>query len=305
MTNATAPMRTRAVAGDGGIELAVREWGDPVGSSATVLLVHGFPDCSTVWIPVAEALVDHGLHVVAHDVRGTGTSEAPVDRAGYELTHLVADIKAVADAVSPDRPVHLVGHDWGSIQGWEAACSELLDGRLLSFTSISAPPLDHVGTWMRARRKEGALGALLRQGVRSSYVPFFHLPGVQATASRFHAALSGGRKGFGRSMARREGARVDDQWPAPTFGRDLANGMQLYRANVIEHLARPQPRRARVPVQLIVAVRDPWVPPSFLVGLEDIAPELRRRNVDAGHWVVRSQPVDVAVWIAEFVESFA
>jgi pimeloyl-ACP methyl ester carboxylesterase len=298
-------MRTRTVEGDGGLALAVHEWGQVDGATATVLLVHGFPDSSTVWIPVAEALVDHGLHVVAHDVRGAGGSAAPADLSGYELSHLVADILAVADATSPDRPVHLVGHDWGSIQGWEAACSELFDGRLLSYTSISAPPLDHVGTWMRARRDERALGALLKQGARSAYVPFFHLPGVQAAATRFEGLLGGARKAFGRGIARREGARVDDDWPAPTFPSDLANGMQLYRANVRPRLAHPQPMRARVPVQLIVAVRDPWVPPSFLTGLEDIAPDLHRRHVDAGHWVVRSQPVDVAVWITEFVESVA
>ncbi|MDQ2651111.1 MAG: alpha/beta fold hydrolase [Actinomycetota bacterium] len=292
---------TTTVAGSGGLELAVHEWGDP--ARPTIVLVHGFPDSSSVWIPVAQALVDHGFHVAAHDVRGTGGSEAPSHTSGYELEHLVADIRAVADAVSPDQPVHLVGHDWGSIQGWEAACSEVLDGRLLSYTSISAPPLDHAGHWMRARREEKAFGALLQQGLRSAYIPFFHLPGVQAGAERIQGALTASRKRFGKAIARRENARVDGDWPASTFGRDVANGMELYRANVRDRLARPNPLRARVPVQLIVAVHDPWVPPSLLDGLEDIAPDLRRRNVDAGHWVIRSQPVDVAVWITEFVES--
>jgi pimeloyl-ACP methyl ester carboxylesterase len=296
-------MRSHHIDRDG-VRLAVHEWGDPT-ASATVLLVHGFPDCSTVWMPAAEALVDHGLHVAAHDVRGTGGSSAPADVAGYELTHLVADIKAVADAVSPDRPVHLVGHDWGSIQGWEAACSELLDGRLLSFTSISAPPFDHAGRWMRARRDERAFAALAKQALRSAYIPFFHVPGVQPAATRLRAGINATRNRFGEGMARREGARVDEHWPAPTFGTDLANGMQLYRANARRRLARPAQLQARVPVQLIVAVRDPWVPPSLLVGLEEIAPDLRRRHVDAGHWVIRSQPVDVAVWITEFIESLA
>jgi pimeloyl-ACP methyl ester carboxylesterase len=305
VTSTPTERRTRTVVGDGGLELAVHEWGEPGSASGTVLLVHGFPDTAAVWFPLADALADHGLHVVAHDVRGAGGSEAPGDRAGYELAHLVADIKAVADAVSPDEPVHLVAHDWGSIQGWEAACSELLDGRLLSYTSISAPPLDHAGQWARARVEERAVGALLKQAARSAYIPFFHLPGVRSGAARAEGALSRGRAAWGRAIARREGARVDDDWPAATFGRDLANGKELYRANVRSRLTRPRPMRARVPVQLIVAVRDPWVPPSLLVGLEAVAPELRRRNVDAGHWVIRSQPVDVAVWIAEFIESLA
>lgn len=295
--------RTRTVVGAGGLALAVHEWGDP--EAATVLLVHGFPDSSSVWNPVAEALVDHGYHVAAHDVRGTGRSDAPASTSGYDLELLVADILAVADSVSPDEPVHLVGHDWGSIQGWEAACADSLDGRLASYTSISAPPLDHVGRWIRTRREEGAFTALVQQGLRSAYVPFFHLPGVRAGADRIQGAIGASRKRFGRAMARREGARTDDSWPAPTFGRDVANGMELYRANVRDGLIRPRALRARVPVQLLVAVRDPWVPPSLLDGLEAIAPDLRRRHVDAGHWVIRSQPVDVAVWIAEFIEALA
>lgn len=297
----TSPVQERiAVTGDGGVQLSARVWGHP-GNGPTIVLVHGFPDSSAVWIPVAEALVDHGAHVVAHDVRGAGHSEAPAVLAGYDLALLLGDLVAVIDAVSPDRPVHLVGHDWGSIQGWEAACSERLDGRLLSYTSISGPPLDEAGRWARARLGERSVGALARQAMRSLYIPIFHIPGVQAGVSKLHKRLPGAA--WGRSIARREGARVDAEWPGPTFGADVARGMQLYRANAFQRLRNPRPQRARVPVQLIVAVRDPWVPPSLLVGIDDMAPNLRRRHVDAGHWVVRSQPVDVAVWISEFIES--
>jgi hypothetical protein len=37
-------------------------------------------------------------------------------------------------------------------------------------------------------------------------------------------------------------------------------------------------------------------------GIEEVAPDLRRREVEARHWIVRSQPVDVAAWVAEFAE---
>jgi pimeloyl-ACP methyl ester carboxylesterase len=137
--------------------------------------------------------------------------------------------------------------------------------------------------------------------VRSLYIPIFHIPGLQAGMTKIQKRLPS--SAWGQSIARREGARVDEEWPGPTFGADAANGMQLYRANVIPRMRNPRPQTARVPVQLIVPVKDPWVPPSLLAGIEDMAPDLRRRNVDAGHWVVRSQPVDVAVWITEFIES--
>lgn len=301
---APVPPTTRTVQGDG-VALAVREWGAAAPGVPTVLLVHGFPDSSTVWDLVAEALVDHGAHVVAYDVRGCGASEAPEGVAGYRLEHLTSDALAVVDAVSPDRPVHLVGHDWGSVQGWEFACAEELRGRLASFTSISGPALDHCGAWLRARSADRAVGTLAKQAVRSSYVAVFHTPGVRAACARFSTAVGRSRRAFGRSVARAEGARTDDAWPAPTFGRDLANGMQLYRANVGPRLREPRALRAHVPVQLVVPVQDRFVPSSFLEGIEALAPDLRRRRVDAAHWVVRSQPVDVAVWVMEHVEDVA
>jgi pimeloyl-ACP methyl ester carboxylesterase len=286
----------RRVTGDG-LELAVREWGDP--SRATVLLVHGFPDTSAVWIPVAEALVDHGFHVAAYDVRGAGESDAPTSLLGYRLDRLVEDLRAVADAVSPEQPVHLVGHDWGSIQSWEAVTSDRLAGRLASFTSISGPPLDHAALWLRERLRRRSLVTLARQAVRSSYIAVFHLPGLARLAAARPRAVGRMRRMWSRTLARVDGARVDDAWPAATFGNDVANGMGLYRANFRSRMLHPAPRRAHVPVQLIVLTRDRFVPGWLLEGLDAVAPDLHRREVNARHWVVRSQPVDVASWIAE------
>ena len=39
----------------------------------------------------------------------------------------------------PGQPVHLVGHDWGGLQGWEFATQPRFEGRLASFTAIAAP----------------------------------------------------------------------------------------------------------------------------------------------------------------------
>src|SRR6202044_2599183 len=103
----------------------------------TVVLVHGFPDTCAVWEPVAQLLAAAELHVVTYDVRGAGDSGLPHEQSDYALSVLIEDMAAVVADVSPRSPVHLVGHDWGSIQGWEAVTRELLGGRIASFTSIS------------------------------------------------------------------------------------------------------------------------------------------------------------------------
>ena len=142
-----------------------------------MILVHGFPDTSATWEPVAR-LLSTRFHVVAYDVRGAGGSDAPKRRADYALALLVEDMAAVIDAVSPDEPIHLVAHDWGSIQGWEAVTSDLLTGRIASYTSISGPPLDHAALWARRHRAgNGAdVARALRQALRSWYIAFFHFP---------------------------------------------------------------------------------------------------------------------------------
>jgi pimeloyl-ACP methyl ester carboxylesterase len=287
----------RTVAGDGGVDLHVTSWGDK--SSSTVVLVHGFPDTSAVWTLVAEALADHGHHVVAYDVRGAGRSGAPDRPDGYALDHLIGDLAAVVEAVSPDRPVHLVGHDWGSIQSWPALADPRLAGRIASFTSISGPPLDHAGRWLRARLRDRSFLTLLRQGVRSSYVMVFHLPGLARGAVAARGAIGRTRGLWARTLRRVDGARVDDEWPAPTFGTDVAHGMQLYRANFRRTMRDPGPARPfDGPVLLVIPTRDRFVPGWLFEGIEEIAPDLRQREVRATHWVVRSQPVDVASWVA-------
>ncbi len=281
------------VHGDG-LDLAVWRRGDP--AHPTIVLVHGYPDTHRVWDGVAEHLADE-FQVVAYDVRGAGESGRPSTREGYDLRHLVADLGAVLDAVSPDRPVHLVGHDWGSIQGWEAVCCGALDGRIASYTSQSGPALDHAARWMRARRttRPAQLRQLLRQGLRSWYIAFFRLPRLPELGWRTVVP-----RAFARSLHRDEGVPAGVE-PAPTLAEDGANGVQLYRQNVPRRMADPQVRTTDVPVQLIVATGDRFVTPALLDDTGQYASALFRRDVPGGHWLPLAEPAKFATWVADHV----
>src|SRR5918996_6280533 len=147
----------------GEARLAVRENGDLAGP--TIVLVHGFPDTGAMWDGVVDELAGR-FRVITYDLRGFGDSTGPRGRAAYAIPRLVEDLVAVLDAVSPGRPVHLVGHDWGSIFSWDAVTDPALRDRFASYTSISGPPLDHAGHWLRARLRRPtprALAQILRQ----------------------------------------------------------------------------------------------------------------------------------------------
>jgi pimeloyl-ACP methyl ester carboxylesterase len=283
------------------LSLLVRESGNPDGP--TVVLVHGYPDTSQVWDEVATRL-ERDFHVVAYDVRGAGGSGTPVGRGGFRLERLVADLGAVIDATSPDRPVHLVGHDWGSIQCWEAVTTDRLAGRIASYTSISGPSLDHTGHLARLPRRSAAYSPtddrnpLRWQAARSQYITFFHLPWLPELLWRSGVAA----RGLVRLQHIDEGVRARAGHPAATLRSDGAVGVRLYRQNIIDRLARPRERRATIPVQVVVAGRDRYVTPHLVVTAPARwVPDLTMTRIDAGHWVVRSHPDMVAAAIRSFV----
>jgi NAD(P)-dependent dehydrogenase (short-subunit alcohol dehydrogenase family)/pimeloyl-ACP methyl ester carboxylesterase len=267
---------TSSVLSDG-LRLAVTRQGDP--SARTVVLVHGYPDNSSIWADVAARLADR-FHVVRYDVRGCGESQAPADKGDYRLDQLAADLVAVVRAVSPDAPVHLVAHDWGSLQAWHAVTDPRYAELFASYTSISGPCLDHIVYWIRGQVRKGRLASVLRQGLHSWYIGFFQLPVLPELVWRLPTLL------------RRLHAK----------GRDARNGVQLYRVNMGGGLAERTERRTSVPVQQIALTRDAYVTPALLQAAEPWCVRLWRRELPFGHWAPREHPAAIAAFVTEFAD---
>jgi pimeloyl-ACP methyl ester carboxylesterase len=266
----TSPVTVEETVDSGGVRLAVFSSGDP--SAPAVLLVHGYPDTHAVWDAVAADLaVDH--HVVRYDVRGAGRSGCPAELREYRLDQLADDLFAVAGSVSPDRPVHVVGHDWGSIQAWHAVTDPRAEGRIASFTTISGPCLDHVGHWYRhrlARPTPRHVIDVLRQSLRSWYIGLFHVPVIAPLLMRL-------------------------------VSPDAVRGIRLYRANMVTRMLRPQRRATRIPVQLVILTRDRYLSPALVsADLDQWVPDLRRFVLAATHWsALAKQPHVLAAIIRE------
>ncbi|MEU0784209.1 SDR family oxidoreductase [Streptomyces sp. NPDC006173] len=281
----------------GGVELCVAELGDD--RQPTVVLVHGYPDSKEVWSEVAVRLADR-FHVVLYDVRGHGRSTAPQPlRGGFTLEKLTDDFLAVVDAVSPDEPVHLVGHDWGSVQSWEFVTVARTQGRVASFTSMSGPSLDHFGHWIKQRMRRPTprrAGQLLGQGAKSWYVYLLHTPVLPELAWRGPLG-----KRWPKILERVEKVPAGD-YPTASLPTDAAHGAWLYRDNVRPRLSRPRDDAyAHAPVQLITPLGDAFLSERLYDGLEEWAPQLVRRTIPAKHWVPRTRPDQLAAWITEFV----
>ncbi|MFD1560701.1 alpha/beta fold hydrolase [Paraburkholderia silviterrae] len=274
----SAPERLEVISD--GVRLAVYVSGPP--DAPPMILVHGYPDSARVWAALRRELDTH-FRVIAYDVRGMGASAAPRRRAGYRLAQLARDLSAVADATCGTRPFHLVAHDWGSIQCWEAVTDPANAARIASYTSISGPCLDHV---FRARMS-------LAQSLKSWYIAFFHLPLAPQLVWRL-----GGAALWPWWLSKTEGVRAT---PDPDQLRNGINGLQLYRANFIARAWRPRERRTQVPVQFIVPRLDRYVTPALSEGVAQWLGRYRREVIDAAHWcVLRDAPL-IAMRIERFI----
>lgn len=300
---ATAPVRTTllpdarfTVTTSDGVRLAVKTWGQKAGPGRpTVVLVHGYPDCSEVWHAVAADLA-HDFFVVAYDVRGAGESSAPKGGQAYRLERLSQDFETVINEVSPQAPVHLVAHDWGSIQSWESVSDARLKGRIASYTSCAGPCLDHVTHWLReriTRPTPSHLAQLFGQLLKSWYIAFFHLPVLPGLMWRL---------GLGplwpRLLRRLENTPAE---PRAHQTRDGVQGVALYRANFLRRNVQPNARVAHAPVQTLVTLGDKYVSPRLSDDIGRWVPQHWRREVRAGHWFPLQKPALMAQMVREFV----
>lgn len=256
----------------------------------TVVLVHGYPDNSSMWAGVAAGLTAKH-RVVTYDVRGAGQSDKPPGRASYGLDQLADDLRAVVEAVQPTGKVHLVAHDWGSIQTWHAVTGDGLRGRIASYTSLSGPSLDHAGAWFRAQLRRPTpkrLKNALSQFLHSWYILAFQIPVIPELLWRTGL--------LGKQIQRME---PDAAPPDKSDGR---HGLQLYRANMFTRLSRPAPRPADVPVQVLAPTGDAYVTTPLQTEVTRWAPDLRIRRIVGTHWVTRAKPAVVAAAAAELID---
>jgi pimeloyl-ACP methyl ester carboxylesterase len=268
----------------GSVRLCVREYGE---TGPHVVLVHGYPDDQSLWDGVVERLED--VHLITYDVRGAGASTVPARIRDYRNDRLTDDLVAVVEATVPEgEPFHLVGHDWGSIQSWDSLNDPRLAGRIASFVSASGPSIDHVAATFRGRPPKG----LARQLRHSFYVGVFQLPGAPELLWRSEHRLTPRMVGL---IAQQGG---ESEW-SPRLAHNGANGVNLYRANMVPKLLRPRPPRIEVPVVLVVAARDTFVGEPYVAAVKRFCSDLRRVDVDAGHWHPRSRPELMAGALAE------
>jgi pimeloyl-ACP methyl ester carboxylesterase len=321
-----APIR-RYVALPTGLTYHLLEWPHPT-SRTTIVLVHGFLDLAWGWKWVAQELARH-YHVVAPDLRGHGDTDWIGPGGYYHFFDYLPDLDEVIRRTARDRLI-IAGHSMGGsvVSYWagsRAGHAGTKQPAALALLEGLGPPegpdtaATRLGSWIdqwhrvrrapvkpmvslddaiaRLRHHDDRLGLemareLAEQGTRPASITFGLGAGARAGAGggagadpSGHAGAPGGHR---RLVWKHDPLHVTAG--ALPFRRELA--MSLWA-------------RVTCPVLLIEARQS-----TFRLAAEDAAfrraafARVRDAVVeDAGHMMLRHQPVEVARLLAELAES--
>ncbi|MBO0863652.1 MAG: SDR family oxidoreductase [Mycobacterium sp.] len=294
----TAASTATTVTASDGVTLAVHRYTAIDPQRPTILAIHGYPDNHHVWDGVAE-LLSHRYNVVAYDVRGAGESARPAERSGYRFDQLLSDIGAVIDSLGVDT-VHLLAHDWGSIQAWAAVTDKAVMGKIGSLTSISGPHLHYAGKFLRSPRTPRGVVDVAKQLLASGYIWFFLCPGLPEATFRSGLGVKvvEAFERIGQSSTRSQHRSV------ARSTADYLNGLNLYRANMPAPFLRPaaQLPETPVPVQVLAPRKDIFVTPALQRFTGSIPAGSRVVAIEGGHWVVASRPDVIARLTSEWID---
>lgn len=258
-----------------------------------VLFLHGFPEYGGAWDAILPWFAD-AYFAAAPDQRGYGRSSKPAGTSSYRVQHLAADMLALADALAPGRPIHLVAHDWGASVGYAMAFMAparvaklaVLNGvHPLCFQRalIHDPQQRAASQYIRFLRREDSAPLLLADGCRR--------------VLQFLTAGFGGGQWLSPSM--RQGYL--DAWQQPGAMEAMvawykATPLQVplpdevVTADPLAHID-PAVMRVRMPHLVLWGLEDKALRPSCREGLEAHCADLRVIEVPgADHWIVHQQP---------------
>jgi pimeloyl-ACP methyl ester carboxylesterase len=269
------------------------------GSGPLVLFLHGFPE---FWYAWRRQLAEFGRDrlAVAPDQRGYNLSDRPQGVEAYRPRHLVADIRALALALGHAR-FTLVAHDWGGAIAWSFAIAH--PDMVEKLVIVNAP---HPIPFARELASNPA------HQEASSYMNLFR----DAKAERVMAE-DGCRRLLRMTVDAWHGGDEErraylDAWTQPGA---LTGMLNWYRASPFYPPVGDDPGAAkldldpneftvRVPTLVIWGMRDGFLLPSLLDGLEDCVPDLRIERIAEGtHWVIHEEPERVNALVRAFMDS--
>ena len=186
----------------------------------TVILLHGFPALKEEWHHVALAL-SHKYNIVVPNLKGYGNSSSSNKIGDYATHHLAKELHALITTISPEKPVYLVGHDWGGILAWYV--ESLYQNCIKKLITICAP---NPATFSDILNNNDA------QQIASSYMRLILSHRAEATFTSSNYKVL--RNMFTDRLLRKHLIFEDDiEAYRENWSKNIASMLSYYRANFI------------------------------------------------------------------------
>ncbi|MGH7325529.1 MAG: alpha/beta fold hydrolase [Candidatus Rokuibacteriota bacterium] len=272
------------------------------GAGPLVVFAHGFPEFWYAWKrQLLEFARDH--QAVAPDLRGYNLSAKPAGLESYRASHMVDDLRALADHLGHRRFV-LVGHDWGGVVAWAFAMAH--PDRLARLVIVNAP---HPAIYAREVAENPA------QQTASQYMLLLRSPEAEAQLAADGFAMLRerflGRRLWQERFTDEDRRAYLEAWSQPGA---LTGGVNYYRAaRVGPPSGEDAPAGATfgvdtaralvtVPTLVIWGERDRALLTGNLDELDRCVPQLTIHRIpDGSHWVIHEQPDEVSTVIRKFI----
>lgn len=163
-TDATAP-ESRTVVDADGVTIYYYVWAVP-NPKAVIHLSHGVGEHARRYAPLARDLNTAGYTVIADDHRGhgqTGVNHLGVGKLGERTTRAATDaVQFIGERIreeSPDLPLVLLAHSWGSMMAQKIINrSSIYDAVVLSGSSLAVLGVVGAGNYNRRWKSPTATG---------------------------------------------------------------------------------------------------------------------------------------------------
>ena len=256
------------------------------GSGEPLILLHGFPDFWYGWKNIILGLKDK-FQLIVPDMRGYNLSDKPDGIENYKLDILIEDIKGLSEKLGFTK-FNLAGHDWGGMVSW--ALAEKYPEILKKLIILNAP---HPKIFRKLITKDND------QKKDSGYIVRFLKEGESFLFENNFQALQ--LSVFGTAKNKKAFSEFDKEkyieaWSQPGA---LTGGVNYYKAN---RSYEEWSGVINVPTLVIFGMKDIFVLPKVLEGLEDFIKDLKIVRIEnASHWVMHDDPELVNSSIQSFL----
>lgn len=304
-----------------GLRFAFWETGPKDSLYPTLVFSHGFPELAYSWRFQMQALGDAGFHCVTMDQRGYGLTDCPDAVDAYTMEKLCGDMEALCAHLDLSRVI-FCGHDWGGLIVWQMPLRH--PERCAGVISLNTPytkraPTEPIALYRRRFgenfyivwfQEDGEAEALFEADIRKTLTYFSQCPPEPQGGTvdqRQGSSLKDTLETF--EIAKARPCVMDDEsfdYYVRRFEKTGFRGAVNWYRNFDRnwHASEGQTDRVELPCLMIMAERDPVLPPSATEGMERYVPMLDRVLIKgSGHWTQQEKPEDTNAAISNWVRT--